>query len=109
MLAHKTEIMLQNAERLSIVIILTMEILMKAYKGTFKKRNGEIREMFFAKIEDIPEPFISQRVAGTGSERSYPPGMELVWDIEADNFRLFNHATAESPLQEVNIDENHFI
>jgi len=85
-----------------------MEIIMKAYRGTFKKRNGEIREMLFAKLEDIPEPFISERVAGTGSERNYPANMELVWDIEADNFRLFNHATAQSPLKEITIDKNHF-
>lgn len=82
--------------------------MMKAYKGTFKKANGDIREMFFAKLDELPTSFLEKHVSGAGSERSYPEGMELVWDIEADNFRIFNYKTADEPVKEISIDKNHF-
>ena len=51
---------------------------MRAFKGTFKKKNGESRNMVFAKISDLPQSFLSTTVLGAGSEQSYPEGMELV-------------------------------
>lgn len=81
---------------------------MKAYKGSFKKRNGEIRQMLFAKIHDLPDSFIEQKIIGTGVDRQYPAGMELVWDIEEDNFRVFNWSTVEEPVKELTIDTNYF-
>ena len=81
---------------------------MRAFKGTFKKKNGESRNMVFAKISDLPQSFLSTIVLGTGSEQSYPVGMELVWDLEADNYRVFNWATIESDPKELSIDEGHF-
>ena len=85
-----------------------MEIIMKAYKGTFKKKNGESRDMTFARLTDLPEQFLETRVIGAGSEQIYPEGMELVWDLEADNFRIFNWNTAEDTAKELNIDESLF-
>jgi hypothetical protein len=85
-----------------------MEITMRAFKGTFKKKNGESRNMVFAKISDLPQSFLSTTVLGAGSEQSYPEGMELVWDLEADNYRVFNWATIESDPKELSIDEGHF-
>lgn len=77
-----------------------------AYKGTFKKKNGEMRDMFFAKLSDLPDTFLDKKVQGTGQERQYPEGMELVWDLEEDNFRVFNYKNATSSLHklEVNFD-----
>jgi len=85
-----------------------MEIIMKAYKGTFKKKNGESRDMTFARLTDLPEQFLETRVIGAGSEQIYPEGMELVWDLEADNFRISNWNTAEDTAKELNIDESLF-
>jgi len=85
-----------------------MEILMKAYKGTFKKKNGESRQMTFAKLADLPEQFLETRVIGAGSEQNYPEGMELVWDLEADNFRIFNWKSADDNPKEFDIDETLF-
>jgi hypothetical protein len=34
--------------------------------------------------------------------------MELVFDLEADNFRVFNWLTVEEPVKEINIDQNYF-
>ena len=44
-----------------------MEITMRAFKGTFKKKNGESRNMVFAKISDLPQSFLSTTVLGAGS------------------------------------------
>jgi len=81
---------------------------MKAYKGTFKKKNGESRQMTFAKLADLPEEFLETRVIGAGSEQNYPEGMELVWDLEADNFRIFNWKSADDSPKEFDIDETLF-
>lgn len=67
---------------------------MKVYKGSFKKKNGEDRQMVFARIKDLPEKFVASKITGAGSEQRYPDGMELVWDLESDNFRVFNWNTA---------------
>jgi len=85
-----------------------MEYSMKAYKGTFKKKNGESRDMVFARLYDLPQKFLDERVQGAGSEQQYPDGMELVWDLEADNFRVFNWKSAETDPKEFDVDESLF-
>ena len=82
---------------------------MKAYKGSFKKKNGESRHMTFARLTDLPETFLETKVSGAGSEQQYPEGMELVWDLEADNFRIFNWNTIEGKTHELSIDDSLFI
>jgi hypothetical protein len=81
---------------------------MKAYKGSFKKKNGESRDMVFARLYDLPQKFLDDKVQGAGSEQKYPDGMELVWDLEADNFRVFNWKAAETDPKEFDIDESLF-
>tara|TARA_S200002703_G_C3794550_1_gene245293 strand:- start:496 stop:756 length:261 start_codon:yes stop_codon:yes gene_type:complete len=85
-----------------------MEYSMKAYKGTFKKKNGESRDMVFARLYDLPQKFLDEQVQGAGSEQQYPEGMELVWDLEADNFRVFNWKSAENDPKEFDVDEGLF-
>lgn len=80
---------------------------MKAYKGIFKKKDGTSRQMVFARINDLPQKFVASRILGAGKEQKYPDGMELVWDLEADSFRVFNHNTKQE-LNELNIDEGLF-
>lgn len=81
---------------------------MIAYKGTFKKKNGESRQMTFARLVDLPEHFLETRIIGAGSEQNYPEGMELVWDLEADNFRIFNWKSVDDIPKEFDIDETLF-
>ena len=81
---------------------------MKAYKGTFKKKNGKSRDMVFARLFDLPQKFLDERVQGAGSEQQYPEGMELVWDLEADNFRVFNWKSVETDPKEFDVDEGLF-
>lgn len=79
---------------------------MKAYRGIFKKKNGSLREMSFVKLQDIAEinlEFISGKIQGTGDTKNTPEGMELVWDLEQDNFRYFNHETVEDTIKEYEI------
>lgn len=83
-----------------------MEEIMKAYKGTFKKKNGQIREMLFAHLRDLPDTFLEEKIIGSGSEKSYPDGMELVWDLEENGFRVFNWSTHTGHLEQVKLDQN---
>lgn len=83
---------------------------MKAYKGTFRKKDGTIRNMVFAKLTDIAEVnknFIGLKIVGDGSPKNYGPDQELVWDIEADNFRVFNWGKA-SKVEPIEIDSSIF-
>ena len=80
---------------------------MKAHKGTFKKKNGQAREMIFAHLYDLPETFLNKR-AGGGDSKTYEDGMELVWDIEADNFRVFNFNTIQGEISTLEIEDSTF-
>jgi len=84
------------------------DIYMKAFKGSFKKKSGENREMFFARISDLPSHFVASKIIGAGNEQKYPKGMELVWDLEQDDFRIFNWKTAVDKIKEVEIDTKLF-
>jgi hypothetical protein len=83
---------------------------MKVYKGTFKKQNGEVREMVFAKLDELPESFLEARIIGASSEKQLPDGMELVWCLDqgVDNFRIFNHSTQIGPLEILYIKESDY-
>ena len=81
---------------------------MKIYKASFKKKSGESRMMVFSRLTDLPSDFLEKNVQGAGSEIKYPEGMELVWDLEADNFRIFNWKSVEGNPSELDIDETLF-
>ena len=81
---------------------------MKAYKGEFIKKSGETRKMVVSRIKDLPSDFVASKIVGAGSETKYPKGMELVWDLEVDNFRIFNWNTLSSPVEESEVEETIF-
>lgn len=64
-----------------------------AHTATFTKKSGENRTMNFVKIQELPETFVNSRVSGTGTQRTLAEGMELVWDLDNDGFRVFNWNT----------------
>ena len=76
---------------------------MKVYKGVFVKVNGQQREMVFAYLEDMDAEFLISKLGDTVSSvnRRYPEGMKLIWDLECDNFRVFNFRTQIGELQEM--------
>jgi len=60
---------------------------------TFLKKNGESREMHFIKLDDLPEEFLKKQLKGSNKERKLAEGLELVWDLENKDFRIFNWNT----------------
>jgi hypothetical protein len=70
---------------------------MIGYSGTFVKNNGEERAMKFVKLADLPQGFLDNKVKGddaTARQRNLSEGFELVWDVDADAFRVYNWNTA---------------
>lgn len=81
---------------------------MKAFKGLFVKKNGEHRTMVFSRISDLPNGFVASKIVGAGTEKKYPDGMELVWDLEEDDFRIFNYKTAKQ-VEELEVDSRKYL
>ena len=77
---------------------------MKAYNGTFTKKNGDARTMRFVRITDIPEKFIASQIKGTGRKSTLSEGLELVWDLDTNAFRMFNWKTVECNVTEIEVD-----
>ena len=78
---------------------------MKSYQGTFVKQNGDERTMSFVRLTDMPEDFIATKVKGTGKKASLTEGRELVWDLDAAAFRVFNWKTVVGEVTEGEIEE----
>ena len=70
---------------------------MKAYKATFTKKTGELRTMTFAKVDELPKGFLPE---SKGGEKSLAEGMELVWDLENNNYRIFNNKTVVGKVEQ---------
>lgn len=67
--------------------------MLRAFKASFKKKNGTTRSMNFVKLQDLPEAFLSSKIKDGSKKRDLTNGMELVWDLEQESFRIFNHNT----------------
>jgi len=65
------------------------------YTGTFTKRNGQSRTMTFVKGADIP-----QSIRGTGHAPRLSKGEEVVYDVNAKGWRVFNHNTVQGTISE---------
>lgn len=72
---------------------------MIAQRGTFIKTNGDEREMNFVRIENLPEGFIEKNTAG-GTAPKLAEGQEIVWDLDASGFRVFNWNTTVGDVEE---------
>ena len=57
--------------------------------------------MKFVRLEDVPKEFLDTRIKAGSKERVMPKGMELVWDVEAEDFRVFNYSSQVGALMEV--------
>jgi len=83
-----------------IEVVTTTGEKMKAYTGTFVKKNGDTRTMSFARLEDLPTAFLDTKLTGTGNQRTLEEGLELVWDLENSGFRVFNHGAVVGAVSE---------
>ena len=70
----------------------------KTYTGTFTKRNGQTRTMTFVKSADIPQSF-----RGTGTPPRLSSGEEIVYDVNAKGYRVFNHNTVQRQIVQNNV------
>ena len=77
---------------------------MKVYTGTFLKKNGDQRTMNFVRLNDLPEEFLTTRIKGTKKPTKLKEGLELVWDMDVSEFRVFNWTTTEGEVNEKEID-----
>lgn len=66
----------------------------KLYNGTCIAKDGHAYTMFFVKPSEMPQEWLGLRVKGTGRKAVLPEGMELVWSLTHDAFRVFNFATS---------------
>ena len=65
---------------------------MIAQRGAFMKVNGDEREMNFVRVTNLPEGFIEKNTAG-GTAPKLSEGQEVVWDLDAAGWRVFNWNT----------------
>jgi hypothetical protein len=77
---------------------------MKSYRATYKKKNGDVRNMHFAKLNDLPNQFVSDKIKGGNQQHNLDEGMELVWDLDANGFRIFNWKTVEGAVKEEEVN-----
>ena len=70
------------------------------YTGTFVKQNGQTRKMTFIKGADIPQS------VGSSKTRTHKlnEGYEIVYDVEANGFRIFNWNTVQGTVSEGRIN-----
>lgn len=66
------------------------------YTGTFVKQNGQSRTMTFIKGVDVPSTVGSSKTRG----RNLNEGYEIVYDIEANGFRIFNWNTVQGSVSQ---------
>ena len=72
---------------------MTDNRIVKTEVRTFLKKNGEEREMHFIKLDDLPEKFLQEQLKGSDKKRNLEEGLEVVWDLEKNGFRVFNWNT----------------
>jgi len=73
---------------------------MRAYVGTFKKKNGDFRLMKFARLKDLPEEFLKKKVKG-GKKKNLSEGKEVVWDLDEKGFRIFDWSTVQGDISQI--------
>ena len=71
------------------------------YYGSFKKKDGSVRSIKFVKLDEIPKEALPE---GKGGKKAkLQEGMELVWDIENNGYRVINHNTLLGELVSYNM------
>jgi len=82
---------------------------MKAYKGSFVKKNGDVRLMYYAELEDLPSAFLDSKTTGTGVSPRQKEGSKLVWDLQYGSFKVFNTTTQVGEVVQFEFDENKLV
>lgn len=77
---------------------------MTAYTGTFVKKDGTQRTMTFIKVEDLPTEILDTKLKNTGRKAKLAEGSKVVYDVKANEFRIFNYNTLVGELTESKVD-----
>jgi hypothetical protein len=78
---------------------------MLMYRGTFKKASGELREMKFVKVKDLPPTFLTNKIKTTNNKpHALKEGQELVWDLDSNDFRIFNWSQVQGQITELDFN-----
>lgn len=72
---------------------------MKTYYASFRKKDGSMRLMHFIKLKDLPPGFLDSKVKGK-KPAVLSEGTELVWDLDTQDFRVFNWNTVLGTVRE---------
>lgn len=77
------------------VTIFTGSCVSSPTKATKTKpaTEGKPYTMMFIRPSEMPPEWLALRVKGTGKTPVLPEGLELVWSLTHDAFRIFNHNT----------------
>jgi hypothetical protein len=81
-------------------------MMSKIYTGMFRKKNNDLRHMTFVKLDDVPPPFLESKMKGSDADRKMSNGMELVWDLDQSNFRVFNWESMVGKIREIEMTED---
>lgn len=77
---------------------------MKVYNATFRKKDGTLREINFAQLKDLPPGFLAGKIKGNNGPPPLKDGLQLVWDLDVNEFRIFNMTTVIGEVLEKEID-----
>lgn len=61
---------------------------MDVFRVVFKKKGGDVREMKFIEVKDLPAGVYTYK--GMTRSTAGDPSLKLVWDVEKYSFRLIN-------------------
>jgi hypothetical protein len=64
---------------------------MITYTAQFVKSNGTLRKIKFARLADVPHLLPPSK---GGAHKSLAAHQEMVWDLEENNYRIFNWGSA---------------
>jgi len=81
-------------------------MMSKIYAGMFRKKNNDLRHMTFVKLNDVPDTFLETKIKDTSKDRTMPTGMELVWDLDKADFRVFNYTAQVGDLREMDMTDD---
>ena len=82
---------------------------MRANLGIFRKKDGSLRTMRFVDLSDLPEGFFTSQTKGSAKKTNLAQGSSLVWDLDKQDFRVFNKNTIIGEVKNFEIESlNHF-
>jgi hypothetical protein len=60
--------------------------------------------MKYILLEDLPREFLETKIKNTGKKSTLKENMKLVWDIEANDFRILNAQTLIGEIKTLDMD-----